>query len=153
MAVTLYGPSQVGANFPALMSFVFPITFRSTRSPTPNSLFLTSLLYLWVSLYWYSAIRIVTDSQNSSSMFNYFIINSEFSIGLNPETRALHKFTFTNMTTSAPYVRENKVSPIDLLAIVRYAHRTLGNSSIDPPLAPFNLLFNLFTMALLVAST
>ena len=86
-------------------------------------------------------------------MFNYFIINSEFSIGLNPETRALHKFTFTNMTASAPYVRENKVSPIDLLAIVRYAHRTLGNSSIDPPLASSNLLFNLFTMALLVAST
>ena len=152
MAVTLYIPSQVGANFPVLMSYVFPITFRSTRSPTPNSLFLTSLLYLRASLCWYSTRCIVADSQCSSSMLNCFIKNSKFSAGLNPETQALHKFTSTSMTASTPYVRENGVSPVDLLGVVRYTHRTLGNSSAHPPLAPSNLLFNQFTMALLVAS-
>ena len=151
MAVTLYGLSQVGANFPALTSHVFPTTFRSTRSPTPNSLFLTSLLYLQARFCWYSANRIVVDSRRSSNRFNCISINFEFSVGLNPKTWALHKFTSAGMTASASYVRENEVSPVDLLGVVRYAHRTLVNSSAHLPLAPFNLLFKLFTMALLVA--
>ena len=144
---------QVGTNFPALTSRVFLITFRSTKSFAPNSLFLTSLLYLRASFCWYFASRIVTDSRHSSSMFNCFIFNSKFSAGLNLKTRALHKFISTGMTASAPYVRENEVSPEDLLGVVRYAHRTLGNSSAHLLLAPSNLLFNLLTMALLVAST
>ena len=69
---------------------------------------------------------------------------------MNPETRALHKFTFAGMTASAPYVKENGVSSMDLLEVVRYTHRTLGNSA-HLPLAPSNLLFNSFTMALFVA--
>ena len=28
------------------------------------------------------------------------------------------------MTASAPYVRENKVSPVDLLEVIQYAHKT-----------------------------
>ena len=84
-------------------------------------------------------------------MFNYFIINSEFMAGLNPETQALHKFTFVGMTAFAPYVTENGVSPVDLLGVVQQAYRTLGNSSAHPPLAPSNLLFNPFIMTLLVA--
>ena len=56
------------------------------------------------------------------------------------------------MTTSAPYVRENAISPIDLLEVVWYTHRTMGNSSAHLTLAPSNLLFNPFTTALLVAS-
>ena len=70
---------------------------------------------------------------------------------MNLETRALHKFTSAGMTASAPYVKENGVSSMDLLEVVRYTHRTLGNSFAHLPLAPSNLLFNLFTMALLVA--
>ena len=151
MAVTPYGPSQVGANFLALMSRVFLITFQSTISLAPNSLFLTFLLYLWASFCWYFASRIVADSQHSSNRFNCFSINSKFSTGPNPETWELHKFTSAGMTASASYVRENGVSPVDLLRVVRYAHRTLGNSSTHLPLAPSNLLFNPFTMALLVA--
>ena len=132
MAVTLYGPSQVGANFPTLTSRVFPVTFQSTMSLAPNSLFLTSLC--------------------SSNKFNYASINSEFLMGLNLETRALHKFTSIGMTASALYVRENGVSPMDLLDVVRYAHSTLGNSSAHLSFAPSNLFFNPFIMALLVAS-
>ena len=152
MAVTLYGPSQVGANFPALTSRVFPTTFRSTRSLATNSLFLTFLLYLRASFYWYSASRTVTDSWCSSNKFNYFSINSEFLARVNLETRALHKFIFAGTTDSAPYFIENGVSLVVLFGIVRYAHRTLGNSSAHLLLAPSNLFFNSFTMALLVAS-
>ena len=47
---------------------------------------------------------------------------------------------------------ENRDSPVDLLKVVWYAYRTLGNSSAHLPLAPSNLLLNPFTMALLVAS-
>ena len=95
----------------------------------------------------------VTDSWRSSNKFNCLTINSELLAGMNLETQALHKFTSTSMTASAPYIRENGVSPVDLLGAVQYAHITLDNSSAHLPLAPFNLFFNSFTMALLVAST
>ena len=153
MAVTLWGPSQVGANFPALTSRIFPTTFQSTRSLAPNSLLLTSLLYLRASFCWYSSSHIDTNSRCSSNKFNCFSINSEFLEGLNLETRALHKFISASMTASAPYVRENGVSLVDLLGVVWYAHRTLGNSSAHLPLVPSNLFFNPITMALVVAST
>ena len=94
----------------------------------------------------------VTNSQCSSNKSNCLTINSAFLAGENPETQALHKFISVGMTASVPYVRENKVSLVDLLGVVRYAHRTLGNSSAHLPLAPSNLFFNPFTMALLVAS-
>ena len=56
------------------------------------------------------------------------------------------------MIAFAPYVREKWVSLRDLLEVVRYAHRTLGNSFAHLPLEPSNLLFNPFTIALFVAS-
>ena len=152
MAVILYGPSQVEANFPALMSCVFPTAFRSTRSLALNSLFFTSLLYLRESFYWYSTSHIVADSRYSSNKSSCFTINLLLSIRANSETRALHKFTLSNITAFIPYVRENKVSPVNLLGVVRYAHRMLGNSSAHLPLIPSNLLFNPFTIVLLVAS-
>ena len=93
----------------------------------------------------------VADSWCSSNKFSYLTINSTFSVGTNPETWALHKFILAGMTALAPYVRENGVSPMDLLTVVQYAHRTLGSSSAHLPLTPYNLFFNLFTMALLVA--
>ena len=41
IAVTLYGPSQVWASFPAFVSRMLPTAFLSTRSPVLNSLTLT----------------------------------------------------------------------------------------------------------------
>ena len=79
------------------------------------------------------------------------IIISSFWTGLNPSIRALHTFTSTGMTASAPYVRENGVSLVDLRGVVRYAHKTLGSFSAQLPLAPSNLLFNPFRIALLTA--
>ena len=38
-------------------------------------------------------------------------------------------FTSAGITASAPYVKENEVSPVDLRGVVRYVHKTLGNSS------------------------
>ena len=115
---------------------MFLTTFRSTKSHALNSL----------------SLHPCCISRRSSNKFNYSTINSAFLAGVNLETRALHKFISAGMTASAPYVRENEVFPMDLLGVVRYAHRTLGNSSAYRHLAPSNLFFNPFTMALLVAS-
>ena len=151
MAVTLYGPSQVGASFSALISRVFPSTLRSTRSPAPNSLFLKSLLYLRASFYWYFASRIVVDSQRSSNKFNCFNNNSEFWAGLNPVTWALHRFISASITASAPYVREKGVSLVDLLGC-SVCPQNFRQLLWPPALRTFNLLFNPFTIALLEAS-
>ena len=40
------------------------------------------------------------------------------------------------MTASAPYASPNGVSPIGVLVVVRYAHRTFGNSLGQIPFAP-----------------
>ena len=93
----------------------------------------------------------VANSRHSSNKSSCFTINSSFSVGTNPETRALHKFTLAGMTASILYIRENGVSPMDLLEVIWYAHKTLGSSSAHLPLVPSNLFFNLFTIALLVA--
>ena len=85
-----------------------------------------SLLYLRASFCWYSASHIVTNSRYSSNKFNYFNINSEFFDGVKSETRALHKFISADITTFAPYVKENGVSPMDLLRVVQYAYKTLA---------------------------
>ena len=90
-------------------------------------------------------------SRYSSSKSRCSIIISSFWTGLNPSIRALHTFTSTGMTASAPYVRENGVSLVDLRGVVRYAHKTLGSFSAQLPLAPSNVLFNPFRIALLTA--
>jgi len=56
------------------------------------------------------------------------------------------------MVASAPYVKENGVLPVDLLGVVRYAHKMFGSSSAYLPFVPSNLFFNPFTITLLVAS-
>ena len=77
----------------------------------------------------------VTNSRRSSNKSNCLIINSAFLAGENPKTQALHKFIPVGMTASVPYVRENGVSLVDFLGVVRYAHITLGNSLAYLPLA------------------
>ena len=91
-------------------------------------------------------------SWHSSNRSSCFTINSPFLVGTNPVTQALHRFTSADMIASAPYVRGNGVSPVDLLGVVWYAHKTLGSSSAHLPLTPSNLFFNPFTITLLVAS-
>ena len=93
-----------------------------------------------------------TSSRYSFSKSRCSTIISSFWTGLNPLIRVLHTFTSASMMAYAPYVKENGVSLVDLRGVVRYAHKTLGNSSAQLPLAPSNLLFNLFKIALLTAS-
>ena len=93
-----------------------------------------------------------TASQYSSSKSRCSTIISSFWTGLNPSICALHTFTSAGMTASTPYVGENGVFLVDLRGVVQYAHKTLGNSSTQLPLAPSNLLFNPFKIALLTAS-
>ena len=93
----------------------------------------------------------VAISRYSSSKSKRFTINPSFWAGANSETRALHRFISTGMAIFAPYVRENEVSPVDLLGVVRYTHKTLGSSSAHLPFALSSIFFNPFTIALLVA--
>ena len=44
--------------------------------------------------------------------------------------------TSVGMTALLPYVSQNGVSPVGILAIVLYAYSTLGNSSNHIPFAP-----------------
>ena len=46
--------------------------------------------------------------------------------------------TSAGMTASLPYASQNGVSPISLLAVVWYAHKTLGSSSGQMPFAPLS---------------
>ena len=71
---------------------------------------------------------------------------------LNSETHALHKLTSIGIMASAPYVRENRVSLVDLRGVIRYAQKTLGSSSAQLPFAPSSLLFRPFTITLFTAS-
>ena len=93
----------------------------------------------------------VAASRYSSSKSRCSTIISSLWTGLNPSIRALHMFTSAGMTTSVPYVKENGVSPVDLWGVVRYAHKTLGSSSAQLPLALSNLLFNPLRIVLLTA--
>ena len=81
-----------------------------------------------------------------STIINLLRTRSNLSI------RALHMFTSVGITTSAPYVRENGVSPVDLRGVVRYAQKKLGNPSAQLPLAQSNLLFYPLRIILLTAS-
>ena len=61
----------------------------------------------------------VSASWHSSNLSKCSIIKPLFWMGSNPATRALHKLTSVGITASAPYVKENGVSPVDLLEVVR----------------------------------
>jgi len=94
----------------------------------------------------------VAASQCSSNKFKRSAINPSFWAGVNSSTPALHRFTSAGITASAPYVKENGVPPVDLLGVIRCAHKMLGSSFAHLPFAPSSLFFNSFTIALLVAS-
>ena len=62
----VYGPSQFRWNLPIVGSAVFSKTLLKTRSPAWNVGYLTRLLYKFVVICWYDAIRIVVSSMSSS---------------------------------------------------------------------------------------
>ena len=94
----------------------------------------------------------VPTSWHSSNESSCFTINSSFSANVNPDTRALYRLISTGMTAFALYVKEYGVSLVDLLEVVRYAHKMFGNSSVHLPLVPSSLLFSPLITTLLVVS-
>ena len=57
------------------------------------------------------------------------------------------------MTASAPYVSRNGVSPVGVLAVVRYAHKTLGSLSGQIPFAASSRVLMIFSNVQFVTST
>ena len=57
------------------------------------------------------------------------------------------------MTTSVPYASQNDISPVGVLTIVRYAHRTLGSSSGQIPFAPSSQVLMILRNDRFVTST
>ena len=57
------------------------------------------------------------------------------------------------MTASAPYASRNGVSPVGVLAVVRYAHKTLCSSSGQIPFAPSSRVLMIFSNVLFMTST
>ena len=94
----------------------------------------------------------IATSRYSFSKSKHSTIISSFWTRLNPSTCVLHMFTSAGITASTPYVRENGVSLVDLRGVVRYAHKTLGSSLAQLPLALSSLLFNPFNIVLLMVS-
>ena len=64
--IILYGPSQFSWNFPAARSAMFSKTLLKARSPARNACCFICMLYRFVILCWYNAIRTVRDSRSSS---------------------------------------------------------------------------------------
>ena len=50
--------------------------------------------------------------------------------------------TSAGMTISLPYISQNGVSPVGVLAVILYAYSTLGNSSGHIPFTPLKPSFD-----------
>ena len=61
--------------------------------------------------------------------------------------------TFAGITASLSYASRNGVSPVDVLAVFRYAHKTLGNSSGHMPFAPSSRVLMILSKDRFVTST
>ena len=61
--------------------------------------------------------------------------------------------TSAGMTGSLPYASQNGVSPVGVLAVVQYAHRTLGSSSGQIPFTPSRRVLMILSKDLFVTST
>ena len=94
----------------------------------------------------------VATSQYSSNKSKCSIINPLLRTGVNSLTCALHRLTSAGILASALYDKKNGVSHVNFLGVIRFAHRMLGSSSAHLPFASSSLFFNLFIIALLVAS-
>lgn len=62
------------------------------------------------------------------------------------------KDVFARMTASVPYAKEKGDSPVELLAIVRYAHNTSGSLSARLPFFSSSFAFNVCFITLFTAS-
>ena len=61
--------------------------------------------------------------------------------------------TSAGMIMSLLYASRNNISPVGVLAVVRYAHRTLGSSSDQIPFAPSSRVLMIWSKDQFVTST
>ena len=74
-------------------------------------------------------MRVITFSRYSSTRSKFVAISFSLCSKFGSIVLMLGTMTLGEMIASEPYARENEVSPIARLLVVRYAHRTPGSSS------------------------
>ena len=143
-------PSQLGANFPCVGSFLASVLILHTRSPSLKVLGLTLPLNLLHALR-FTASSLIFSFSRSSSIKSKFVI--KHSLLIFQSSICLHKvssFTSTGSMASVLYVRLNGVSPVIVYGVHLYAHSISGNFSAHNPFAFPSLLFNWSRMTLFV---
>ena len=113
----MYGPSQLGWNFPSAGLAVFSKTLLKTNSPGRNVHGFTCRLCKFVSLCWYDAIRITATSQSLSVVSRSLAPASAFSFsGISIGTMGIP--IYVGMMASIPYVRVNDDTPVGFRLVV-----------------------------------
>ena len=113
----MYGPSQLGWNFPSTGLTVFSKTLLKTNYPGRNVRGFTRRLCKFVSLYWYDDMRIASASQSSSVMSRSLAMASPFAfLGIYARTVGIP--ISMGMIASIPYVRANSDIPVDFQLVV-----------------------------------
>ena len=130
-----------------------PVTFLKTRSPTWKSLCLTLELQCLAIRFWYHANLCLVIALTSSIRSNYRCIALSFLLSLQFFTLQLVSHTSAGMTASLPYASQNGVSPVGVLAVVLYAHKTLGSSSGHIPFAPLSRVLMILSKDRYMTST
>ena len=140
----LQSPSQLGSSFPQEGSLVVLVTFLNTRYPTWKSLCLTLELQCLAKRFWYRANLCSAVTLTSTTKSSCRCIASSFLLSSWFPTLQLVSPTSARMTASLSYASRNGVSPVGVLAIILYAHSTLGNSSGHIPFTHLSRVLNDF---------
>ena len=113
----MYGPSQLGWNFPSVELDVFSKTLLRTNSPTLNVHSFTRRLCQLSNLYWYEAMRMAVASQSSLAVSRSLIMDSML-VSLGISIRIVGIPISMGMIASIPYVRVNGDSPVGFRLVV-----------------------------------
>ena len=113
----MYGPSQLGWNFPSAGLDVFSKTLLKTNSSALNVCDFTRQLCKLANLYWYEDMRTVATSRSLSAMSRSLIMASVLASSGIP-IRIVGLSIFMGMIASILYVRVNGDSRISFRLVV-----------------------------------
>ena len=114
---TMYGPSQLGWNFPFARLDLFSKTLLRTNSLALNIHNFTRRLCQLANLCWYEAIRTASASQSLSIVSRSLIIALVLASS-GTSVRMEGNPIYVGMIASIPYVRANCDSPVDFQLVV-----------------------------------
>ena len=114
---TVYGSSQFGWNFSFVGLVVFSKTFLKTRSPSRNVYGFTRLLYRFVNLCCYDAIR-TTTALWSSSVISRSVVTTSALASLGISVRSVGIPISVGIVASIPSVRANDDIPVGFQLVV-----------------------------------